>query len=51
MFNAKAELYNSGQEIVKQLDDFKKQTSEVTSLDLSSINRGTWAVTLSSDGH
>ncbi|MBU1109352.1 MAG: prepilin-type N-terminal cleavage/methylation domain-containing protein [Candidatus Riflebacteria bacterium] len=44
MFNAKAELFNSGQQIVKQLDDFKKQTQEVGGIDLSEINRSTWGM-------
>lgn len=44
MFNAKAELFNSGQEIVGELDKFKKQTSDLTDLDLSSINRSTWGL-------
>lgn len=44
MFDAKAELFNSGQEIVKQLDSFKKETADLTNLDLSSINRSTWGL-------
>ena len=44
MYNAKAELFNSGQQIVKQLDDFKNQTADVTSIDLSGIDRRTWGM-------
>lgn len=44
MYDAKAELFNSGQEIVKQLDSFKKETADLTNLDLSSINRSTWGL-------
>ena len=44
MFNAKSELFNSGQQMVKQLQDFKAKTNNVANLDLSEINLKTWGL-------
>lgn len=45
LYNAKMELFNSGQEIVKQIDDFAKLSSEKgVDIDTSSINRSKWGV-------
>lgn len=44
MYNAKAELFNSGQEIVKQLQDFKKNTGDVANLDLSGLDLKKWGL-------
>ncbi len=44
MFNAKSELFNSGQQIVNQLKDFKSKTNDVANLDLSGIDMKTWGL-------
>lgn len=44
-YNAKAQLFNSGQEIVNQIDDFKKMSSEGGfEFETSEINRGKWGL-------
>ncbi|MFZ5949624.1 MAG: type II secretion system protein [Candidatus Rifleibacteriota bacterium] len=44
-YNAKAQLFNSGQEVVKQIDSFKKLSSEKGfDFDTSQINRGKWGL-------
>ncbi len=43
MYNAKMELFNSGQEIVKQIDSFSQMAGEKgLKIDTSSINRSKW---------
>lgn len=42
-FDAKAKVFESGQDIVKQLDDFKEQNSS-SGVNLSGINRNTWGL-------
>ncbi|GAB4279653.1 MAG: hypothetical protein Kow0029_23730 [Candidatus Rifleibacteriota bacterium] len=45
MYNAKMQLFESGQEIVKQIDDFKKMSSDRGfSFDTSMINRRKWGL-------
>ncbi len=44
MFNAKSELFNSGQEIVKQLQEFKRNAGDVANLDLSGIDLKKWGL-------
>lgn len=44
MYNAKSELFNSGQQIVKQLEDFKTNTNNIANLDLSGIDRKKWGL-------
>lgn len=44
MFNAKSELFNSGQQMVKQLQEFKSKSSNITNIDLSEINLKTWGL-------
>lgn len=44
MYNAKAELFNSGQEVVKQLQDFKKNTDNIANLDLTGIDLKKWGL-------
>ncbi len=44
MYNAKSELFNSGQQIVKQLQEFKNNTNNVANLDLSGIDLKKWGM-------
>lgn len=45
MYNAKFEIFNAGQEVVKQIDDFKKFAEDNgTSVDTSTIDRKKWGL-------
>ena len=45
MYNAKMELFNSGQEVVKQIDDFAKQAGEKgLKVDTSVIDHSKWGL-------
>ncbi len=45
LYNAKSQLFNSGQEIVKQIDEFKKLSSQNGfDFDTSSISRTKWGL-------
>lgn len=45
LFNAKAQLFNSGQEIVKQIDEFKKMSAQNGfNFDTNEINRSKWGL-------
>ena len=45
LYNAKSQLFNSGQEIVKQIDDFKKLSSQNGfDFDASEIDRRKWGL-------
>ncbi|HAE40640.1 MAG TPA: hypothetical protein DCG57_18705 [Candidatus Riflebacteria bacterium] len=45
MFNAKSEIFNAGQQVVKQLDEFKTfAQSNGVSVDMSSVNRQKWGL-------
>ncbi len=45
MYNAKAEIFNAGQQVVKQIDEFKKFAEDNgVPVDMSTINRQKWGL-------